>query len=201
MEIHLAEFTGSFPHYKACPSENIPEFAFIGRSNVGKSSLINMLCRQHGLAHISNKPGKTQLLNFYLVDKTWRLVDLPGYGYALVSKTQRKSWEKMIQDYLVQRDMLQCAFVLIDSNIPPQKLDIDFINWLGGMHIPFVIVFTKTDRIKPAELEVNLENFRAKLLETWNDLPRQFITSATKGLGREEILEFIASITAEFRVK
>lgn len=201
MEIHLAEFVGSFPHYRACPSDDFPEFAFIGRSNVGKSSLINMLCRRNELAHTSNKPGKTQLLNLYLVEKTWRVVDLPGYGYARVSKTQRKGFEKMIQDYLVQRPNLQCAFVLIDSNIPPQAIDVEFINWLGGMRVPFVLVFTKTDRLKPAELDENLAAIRQKLLETWHELPQQFITSAAKGIGREEILAFIGSVTADYAAK
>ncbi|MFM8450814.1 MAG: ribosome biogenesis GTP-binding protein YihA/YsxC [Haliscomenobacter sp.] len=196
MEIHLAEFVGSYPHYRACPADDLPEFAFIGRSNVGKSSLINMLCRRNELARTSNKPGKTQLLNLYLVEKTWRVVDLPGYGYARVSKTQRKGWEKMIQDYLIQRPNLQCAFVLIDSNIPPQLIDIEFINWLGEIRVPFVLVFTKTDRLKPADLESNLAAVRQKLLETWHELPQQFVTSSAKGIGREEILAFIASVTA-----
>ncbi|MFM8362677.1 MAG: ribosome biogenesis GTP-binding protein YihA/YsxC [Haliscomenobacter sp.] len=197
MEIHSAEFIGSFPGVKLCPKDELPEFAFIGRSNVGKSSLINMLCRQHGLAHISNKPGKTQLLNFYRIDQTWKLVDLPGYGYARVAKTQRKAWGKMVQDYLLQRPNLFCAFVLIDSNIPPQAIDIEFINWLGAKKIPFVLAFTKIDRIKPAELEGNIAAFQAKLGETWDELPPQFRTSAAKNQGREEILAFIASVTAQ----
>ena len=195
MEIHSAEFIGSFPSVKLCPEDQLPEFAFIGRSNVGKSSLINMLCRHDGLAHISNKPGKTQLLNFYRIDQTWKLVDLPGYGYARVAKTQRKAWGKMVLDYLLQRPNLVCAFVLIDSNIPPQAIDIEFINWLGARRIPFVLAFTKTDRIKPAELEANVAAFEAKLRENWEELPQQFITSAVKNQGRDEILAFIASVT------
>ncbi len=198
MDIHAAEYEGSFPNHRVCPEGALPEFAFIGRSNVGKSSLINMLCRRIELARTSKKPGKTQMLNFYRIDRQWRLVDLPGYGYAVVSKTQRKTWEKMIQDYLVLREQMQCAFVLIDSNIPPQKIDLEFINWLGSLHIPFVLVFTKADRSKPEEITRNIEAFGKAMLETWNTLPQQFITSSSVKMGREEILEYIESIIAKF---
>lgn len=197
MEIVTAEFKGSFPNFAQGPKEEAPEFAFIGRSNVGKSSLINMLCGKKELAHTSQKPGKTQLLNYYLINQKWFIVDLPGYGYAKISKGKRKEWQKMIQDYLVRRPTLCCAFVLVDSNIPPQTVDVDFINWLGEMHVPFVLVYTKTDRLKPQELEANLEAIQNKLLEYWNELPQQFSTASNKGIGKEEILEFIGGLAAQ----
>lgn len=194
MEIHFAEYRGSYPGIQKCPEDDRPEFAFIGRSNVGKSSLINMLTGRKGLAHTSKKPGKTQMINYFLIDHQWHLVDLPGYGYAKISKKKRQQWERMIQDYLVKRLQMQCAFVLIDAMIPPQPLDLEFINWLGEMHIPFVIVYTKTDRLKPEEQEANIDAFRSALLETWEELPQQFITSSEKGVGRDEILAFIAEV-------
>ena len=143
MEIRNVTFTGSFPDYRKCPGSTMAEYAFIGRSNVGKSSLINMLINRKNLAHVSGTPGKTQLINFFLVDKQWFLVDLPGYGYAAVSKKKRREFEQMIQQYLLRREMLQCTFVLVDLRIPPQAKDIDFMNWLGANQIPFVIAFTK----------------------------------------------------------
>jgi len=197
MEIVTAEFKGSFPNFAQGPKEEAPEFAFIGRSNVGKSSLINMLCGKKELAHTSQKPGKTQLLNYYLINQKWFIVDLPGYGYAKISKGKRKEWQKMIQDYLVRRPTLCCAFVLVDSNIPPQTVDVEFINWLGEMHVPFVLVYTKTDRLKPQDLEANLEAIQNKLLEYWNELPQQFSTASNKGIGKEEILEFIGGLAAQ----
>ncbi len=177
-----------------CPKDLLPEYAFIGRSNVGKSSLINMLTGRKNIAHISKKPGKTQLLNFYLINGGWYLVDLPGYGYAKISKTQRRKWERMIRDYLVKRQNMQCAFVLIDAMIPPQKIDIDFMNELGELRIPFVIAYTKTDRLKPQELKENLEAIRSELEKYWNALPREFVTSAETGEGRGEVLEFIEEV-------
>lgn len=194
MEVQQTEFRGSFPNVQQCPQDDRPEFAFIGRSNVGKSSLINMLTGRTNLAHTSKKPGKTQLLNYFLINQQWHLVDLPGYGYAKISKKKRQEWERMIQDYLVKRLQMQCAFVLIDSMIPPQKIDIDFLDWLGNMRIPFVIVYTKTDRLKPAELTENLEAIQAALAEYWEPLPQQFITSSEKGIGRSEILSFIEEV-------
>ncbi|AEE53908.1 ribosome biogenesis GTP-binding protein YihA/YsxC [Haliscomenobacter hydrossis] len=193
-EIATAEFKGSFPSIGQCPKEEWPEFAFIGRSNVGKSSLINMLCDKKELAHTSQKPGKTQLLNYYLINQQWYIVDLPGYGYAKISQSKRKEWRKMIQDYLVKRPSLCCAFVLVDSNIKPQEKDIEFINWLGEMHIPFVLVFTKTDRLKPQDIEENIKLMQEKLLEYWNELPQQFFTSASKRVGRTEILDYIEGL-------
>jgi len=197
MEIRQAEFLGSFAGYLACPADGMPEFAFIGRSNVGKSSLINMLCQRTSLAHISKKPGKTQTINLFLINNTWRLVDLPGYGYAVVSKSQRVKWEKMIRDYLSLREEMACAFVLLDANIPPQKLDIEFINWLGTMSVPFATIYTKTDRLKPAELSENLQRIQTALLEYWTALPPQFITSSNNGLGRTEILAYIDTLRSE----
>lgn len=192
-----AQFRGSYPNVRSCPDDTRPEFAFIGRSNVGKSSLINMLVGMKELARTSKKPGKTQLINSFLIEDRWILVDLPGYGYARRSKTQRKSWVKMIRDYLVQRPNLCCTFVLIDANIPPQKKDIDFINWLGEMRLPFVIAYTKADRVKPARLEANIQAIEEALLEYWETLPQRFVTSSAKGRGREEILAFIEDLVAE----
>jgi GTP-binding protein len=197
MEIHHVEYKGSFPSVSKCPEPKLPEYAFIGRSNVGKSSLINMLCGRNELAHTSKKPGKTQSLNFYLVDENWFIVDLPGYGYAKTSKVKRLEWQKMIRGYLIKRPTLQCAFVLIDANIPPQEIDVQFINFLGEMGIPFMIAYTKTDRPKPQELEENIEKIQSALLQHWNQLPRQFITSANLKTGREEILEFIQETNAK----
>ncbi len=197
MEIHQIAFAGSYPAESQCPKDEKPEYAFIGRSNVGKSSLINMLTGRKELARTSKKPGKTQLLNFFLVDGSWYLVDLPGYGYAKISKRKRREWEKMIQGYLVKRSTLQCAFVMIDANIPPQKIDIEFVNWLGEMRVPFVLVFTKTDRPKPPQLEANIEAFRAALEEYWASLPQQFITSSRSGAGRRELLDFIGQVNAQ----
>lgn len=194
MTIHQVEFVGSFPSDTKCPQDDRAEYAFIGRSNVGKSSLINLLTGRKNMAHTSNKPGKTQLLNYYLLNRSWYLVDLPGYGYAKISKIKRKEWEKMIQNYLVRRQNLQCAFVLIDANVPPQKIDVEFINWLGEMRVPFVIVYTKTDRLKPEEAESNMEAIRTELLQYWEALPEQFVTSAVNRTGAEDILNFIGSV-------
>mgnify|MGYP001351571300 CR=1 FL=1 len=194
MLIKDATFIGSFPGLEICPKPDKPEFAFIGRSNVGKSSLINMLCAQKGLAHVSQKPGKTQTLNFYLINESWHLVDLPGYGYAKTARKNRRAWSRMIADYLLHRESLQCAFVLLDANVPPQELDIEFINWLGENQIPFVLTYTKTDRLKSLQQAASIEAIRQALLESWNELPREFITSALRRTGREEILDFIEKV-------
>lgn len=193
MEVHQAEFVGSYPKVGLCPADNRVDFAFIGRSNVGKSSLINMLCGRKALAHVSNKPGKTELLNFYLINQEWYLVDLPGYGYAKRSKKIRRGFGKMINDYFLNREQLFCAFVLIDANVPPQDIDVEFINWLGENGVPFVLVYTKTDRLGKRQLEENLNLIRERLLEFWTHLPSEFITSSRTGEGREEILTFIAN--------
>ena len=185
---------GSFPTLDKCPEPRLPEFAFIGRSNVGKSSLINMLCVKKNLAHISKKPGKTQAINFYLINENWSLVDLPGYGYAVRSKGERKSFGEMITGYLDRRPTLQCAFVLLDSNVPPQKTDLEFLDWMGKKEIPFVIVFTKADRIKTQKEKANIGIIQKALKKHWNELPQQFITSAVQRQGREEILDFIDEV-------
>lgn len=195
MTVKYVEFIGSYPNEQTCPKTGKPEFAFIGRSNVGKSSLINMLTNRKNLARVSNTPGKTQLINFYLVNDNWYLVDLPGYGYAKISKKKRQEWEKMISNYLQRRDSLQCAFVLVDANIPPQKIDIEFINWLGEIQIPFVIIYTKADRLRKADVEPNIKAIQTELLKYWNELPQQFVTSSSKTIGREDVLDFIEQIT------
>jgi len=191
-------FAGSFPSIRQCPQDNKPEYAFIGRSNVGKSSLINMLCDRKNLAKVSNRPGKTQTLNFYLMEKSWYIVDLPGYGYAKISKKKRFEWEKMIEGYMLKRANLGCAFVLIDLNVPPQAIDIEFINWMGKMKIPFVIVYTKTDRMGLDKRNKNLKIFQDEMHKFWNELPEQFITSAEKRIGGEEILDFIQTLNVQF---
>ena len=198
MEILKAEFIGSFPKEEICPKGKQPEYAFIGRSNVGKSSLINMLVDRKNLAHTSKQPGKTQYINYYLIDKNWHLVDLPGYGYAKISKKKRAEWKRMIYTYLERRDQLQCAMVLIDANVPPQKIDIEFMNTLGEKGIPFVIVYTKTDRLKPHQLEANIQAIQKGILEYWSVLPPEFITSANLEEGRDELLKFIDGVNTEY---
>ncbi|MCP9235408.1 ribosome biogenesis GTP-binding protein YihA/YsxC [Lewinella sp. JB7] len=174
------------------PRDGKPEFAFIGRSNVGKSSLINMLAQRKELAHTSGKPGKTQLINYYLINESWYLTDLPGYGYAKQSKKTRSKWENRTETYFLQRQTLVCAFVLVDSNVPPQTIDLEFINWLGEHGVPFVIAFTKTDR-KQSRDGGSVADFKKALEESWEELPPIFLTSATKETGRDDILEFIES--------
>ena len=198
MEVKQATYEGSFVRLDHCPKDDRPEYAFIGRSNVGKSSLINSLVGRKELAKVSKKPGKTQTLNYFLVNEQWYLVDLPGYGYAKVSQTQRASWLKMIETYLLKRETLQCAFVLIDSNIPLQKNDVQFMNWLGEKQVPFAIVYTKCDRSSKNNLEKNLSAIRTELGKYWNELPTQFLSSAEKGMGQEEILGFIAGINQQY---
>ncbi len=190
-------YVGSFPSLTACPKDTKPEYAFIGRSNVGKSSLINMLTGRNSLAHVSKKPGKTQMINFFEVAKEWYLVDLPGYGYAKISKKKRREWEMMIEGYLQHRTTLACVLLLIDANIPAQKIDLEFMKWLGNKQIPFVLVYTKTDRLKPAEVDSHIERIQQGFLEEWSELPQQFITSSIKKGGREEILAFIDSINQQ----
>ncbi len=199
LEIKESLFVGSFVREDACPKDTKPEYAFIGRSNVGKSSLINMLCRKkYDLAKISNTPGKTQTINYYNIDNQWFMVDLPGYGYARISRTKREEWEKMIHFYLKNRKPLQYVFLLIDAMISPQKIDIEFMNWLGENRIPFVIAYTKTDRILPRDLKKNLHAIQEEILNYWSELPPQFITSAEKKRGRTEILNFIGEANQQF---
>lgn len=191
MIIQNIEFKGGYPSQHLAPKDGLAEFAFIGRSNVGKSSLINMISERKDMARISNVPGKTQHLNYYLVNEEWYLVDLPGYGYAKVSKKLRKQWRLMMDHYFKKRETLCCVFVLVDSNIGPQKVDIEFINWLGELGLPFILIYTKIDRIKPHELETNTKAIREALLEYWEELPPDIATSAEKHIGRDEILKII----------
>jgi len=191
MVLHSVEFVGRFPTVIICPKATKPEYAFIGRSNVGKSSLVNMLVERKDIMKVSSKPGKTSMINYLDVNKNWFLVDLPGYGYARAAKTTRAKWKKMIGDYLTKRENLQCAFVLLDSKIPLQKKDLDFMIMLAEYQVPFVIVFTKTDRMKPAEQEVAIQRIKDGILEYWTEMPESFVTSSLKREGRDEILSFI----------
>ncbi|MDX2281088.1 MAG: ribosome biogenesis GTP-binding protein YihA/YsxC [Saprospiraceae bacterium] len=191
MEINTTEFVGSFPKTSLCPTDGRAELAFIGRSNVGKSSLINMLTGKKGLAKVSQTPGKTQLLNFFLINHFWYLVDLPGYGYAKVSKVKQKVLSGMIKSYLFQREALLIAFVLIDPNIPPTKIDLEFINGLGEGNVPFALVFTKTDKMGKVAVQQSVDRFLAALSETWETLPPHFVTSSEYRTGRPEMLEYI----------
>jgi GTP-binding protein len=198
MDYQEIKYVGSFPRVSKAPKNWLPEYAFIGRSNVGKSSLINALLGRKDLARVSSTPGKTQMLNFYEVEGKWTICDLPGYGYAKLSKKHRTSMQKMVNQYLLNREQLQCAFVLVDSNIPPQKIDLDFINWLGENQVPFVVIFTKADRVKPARLEENIDAIKQALLEYWEELPPFFVSSSNDGRGREEILKFITEVNRSF---
>jgi GTP-binding protein len=198
MKLKSIEFVGSYPSESKSPKEDLPEYAFIGRSNVGKSTLINFLMQRKEIAKVSSTPGKTQLLNFFIVNESWHLVDLPGYGYAKASKRNRAAWEKMIHKYLQTRRQLQCAFVLIDARIPLQEIDRKFIGWLGESQIPFVLVFTKTDGIKSRNIKHQVDSIKEKLMEEWTELPRCFITSSTNKIGREDILEFINKLNLGF---
>jgi GTP-binding protein len=191
MLIESAKFTLSAASLKDCPKGDLPEYAFIGRSNVGKSSLINTLLQRNELARTSSTPGKTITMNYFLINEDWYIVDLPGYGYAKRSKTLRTSWEKSLWQYLNSRENLVNLFVLIDSRIPPQEKDLTFINQLGEAGIPFSIVFTKLDKLKAVEAEENIKKFEATLLENWEELPTIFQTSSVSKLGKEEMLKFI----------
>ena len=194
MEIRNAEYVASFVREDQCPKSTIPEFAFIGRSNVGKSSLINMLTNKKELAKVSKQPGKTQKLNYFIIDDTWHLVDLPGYGYAKVSKKQREEWGRMIKFYLRVRSQLTVAFVLLDARQTVQKIDIDFINWCGSAEVPIVIVYTKCDKVNEGQLNKNIESIRTAILEMWEEMPKEFFTSAQNNTGREELLNYIGSL-------
>lgn len=196
MQIRSASFVTSNSNYMKCPDSDLPEYAFIGRSNVGKSSLINMLTGVSGLAKTSSKPGKTQLINHFLINGDWHLVDLPGYGYARISKTAREQWQKMITGYMLNRKQLVCVFVLVDSRIPPQKIDIEFINFLGENGIPLSIIFTKTDKEKQRDIARNINAFKATLSETWEELPTIISTSSVSKHGRETLLNYIEQINS-----
>ena len=191
MKIKSANFVISNTDIDKCPKEHIPEYAFIGRSNVGKSSLINMLTGRKSLAKTSGKPGKTQLINHFKINDNWFLVDLPGYGYAKVSKKNRSIFAKFIYEYLEKRENLICTFVLVDSRHEPQKIDMLFMEWLGQNQIPFVIVFTKMDKLSSSQLNKNITKYKTEMLKTWEDIPQTFRSSAESGLGKSEILKFI----------
>lgn len=191
MKITSAVFIGSAVDVKKCPAPDKPEYAFVGRSNVGKSSLINMLTNVKGLAKTSSTPGKTQLINHFLINEQWYLVDLPGYGYAKVSRTQRKTWSQFVASYLNHRENLVCLFVLIDSRIPFQKLDEEMINWLGKNGVPFCLVYTKTDKVKNAELQRNVASMKVALKPVWEELPTVLFTSSETKTGKEELLGYI----------
>ena len=194
MEIKQAEFVISNTDVRKCPEGDMPEFAFIGRSNVGKSSLINMLTRHKGLAKTSSTPGKTLLINHFLINKNWYLVDLPGYGYAQRSKTQREQLKKMIDNYVLNREQMYNLFLLIDSRHEPQEIDLEFMRFLGANGVPFSIVFTKADKLSKLRLKTNTETYKKKLLEEWEELPPIFITSSSAAEGRTELLDYIEQI-------
>ena len=194
MDIKTSKFVISNSKVEDCPNSQIPEYAFIGRSNVGKSSLINMLTGRKSLAKVSGKPGKTRLINHFLINDRWHLVDLPGYGYAKVSKREKQVFQKFITDYFKKRKQLVNAFVLIDSRHEPQKIDLEFMEWLGVNAIPFSIIFTKTDKLKPQALEKNILHYKSVLMEYWEELMPTFLSSSTKNEGREEILNYIGGI-------
>ncbi|WKX77261.1 ribosome biogenesis GTP-binding protein YihA/YsxC [Zobellia laminariae] len=199
MHIKSAKFIISNTDVARCPNEPLPEYAFIGRSNVGKSSLINSLTERKSLAKTSGRPGKTQLINHFKINENWFLVDLPGYGYARVSKKSKSTFQKYITDYFVKREQLVCAFVLVDIRHEPQKIDMEFMEWMGENNIPFSIIFTKADKLKPAIIEENVNKYIAELLNgVWEEAPSYFITSSSKGYGRDDVLNFIDNINTDF---
>jgi GTP-binding protein len=198
MVIRSAVYVISSPDYLHCPGPDRPEYAFIGRSNVGKSSLINMIAGSEKLAKISGTPGKTQLINHFLINDEWYLVDLPGYGFAKVSQSQRKKWEKMIEDYLRKRTTLAMVFILIDSRHAPQKIDLEFVNTLGKWEIPFCLVFTKADKENQRTVSRNVKDFLERMRESWQFLPEHFVTSTVKKMGRDKILGRIEAGNKEF---
>ncbi len=194
MEIKSAEFVMSNSDVAKCPKNLVPEYAFIGRSNVGKSSLINMLTSRKSLAKTSGRPGKTQLINHFLINKNWYLVDLPGYGYARVSKSSKKTFQKFITDYFTQREQLVSAFVLVDIRHKPQPIDLEFMAWMGENGIPFSIIFTKADKLKPQAILNHVADYSAIMLETWEQMPNYFITSSSKDIGKDDVLNYIHEV-------
>lgn len=194
MVIKSAEFVISNSRVEKCPTTGLPEYAFIGRSNVGKSSLINMLTARKGLAMTSQKPGKTQLINHFIINDAWYLVDLPGYGYARLGRDSRDSLRRMIKDYVLERKELVLLFVLLDCRHEPQKIDLEFIQWLGEEGVPFALVFTKADKLSKGRLAANVEAYKAKLREEWEELPPIFVTSSEERMGRDELLGYIEEI-------
>ena len=198
MKIKSAEFIISNQEVAKCPKDNFPEYAFIGRSNVGKSSLINMLTERKSLAKTSGRPGKTQLINHFLINKNWFLVDLPGYGYARVSKSSKKVFQKFITNYFAKREQLVLAFVLVDIRHKPQPIDLEFMEWMGQNQIPFSIIFTKADKLKPKAIDNHIEDYKAIMLETWEDMPSYFITSSSKSIGKDDLLNYIEVVNEQF---
>ena len=198
MIVKSASFVVSNTDHRKCPPPSKPEYAFVGRSNVGKSSLINMLTANGKLAKTSVQPGKTQLINHFEINGEWYLVDLPGYGYARISKKQREKWSKMIKGYLLERENLMCVFVLVDSRIPPQEIDIEFINFLGENGVPLMVIFTKTDKSKQRETMHNIVSFKHRLLQDWEELPRLLLSSSVTGYGRDEILQSIDEMNQNY---
>lgn len=199
MEIKSAEFIISNTDYLKCPDSKLPEYAFIGRSNVGKSSLINMLCNRKDLAMTSSKPGKTLLINHFLINNNWHLVDLPGYGYATTGKKMRIQLQEIIENYILNREQLTCLFLLIDSRHTPQKIDLEFMEWLGENGVPFAIAFTKTDKMSAVRAKESLKSYQEKLMEQWEELPPIFATSAEKQVGRKELLGYIEEINKSLK--
>ncbi len=198
MNVKTADYIGSFPKESSCPQVNNPEYAFVGRSNVGKSSLINALTGRKKLAKVSATPGKTQMINFFKINNMWHLVDLPGYGYAKISKTKRRQWERMIEDYMRFRKTLQVAFVLIDGSIPPQEIDLEFINKLGEYQVPLAIIFTKLDKVKGSKRKNSTAAFKEALLESWESLPDMFYTSSKKREGMAELQRYIHALNEQY---
>ncbi|TNE77187.1 MAG: YihA family ribosome biogenesis GTP-binding protein [Bacteroidetes bacterium] len=199
MIVNSAEFVISNTDYRKCPEPDRPEYAFIGRSNVGKSSLINMLTGHKKLAKTSGKPGKTQLINHFMINDNWYLVDLPGYGFAKASKVARIKWEQFIADYLCNRKNLTNVFVLLDSRLEPQKIDLEFMNWCGEKEIPFAMVFTKIDKLSSSALQKNLAKYKKEMLKYWDELPPVFTTSSESGFGKEKLLNYIEFINKELK--
>lgn len=199
MKIKSAEFVMSNQEVAKCPKDLLPEYAFIGRSNVGKSSLINMLTNRKSLAKTSGRPGKTQLINHFIINKNWFLVDLPGYGYARVSKTAKKTFQKFITNYFEKRKQLVLAFVLVDIRHKPQPIDLEFMQWLGENQIPFSIIFTKADKLKPNAVDKHIDEYKNIMLEFWEDMPNYFITSSSKKIGQDEVLGYIEAINEEVK--
>jgi GTP-binding protein len=198
MEVKSAEYVATYVDVNKCPETFMPEYALIGRSNVGKSSLINYICNHKGLAKVSGTPGKTQTINYFVINNTWHLVDLPGYGYARRSMSERKKWTTMIENYLINRKQLQYVFVLVDSRIPPQQSDINFIHFLGEKNLPFIIVFTKADKPGGKETLTNIELFKRMLQLYWDELPDMFVTSSERKYGKELLLSFVEASNKEF---
>ncbi len=198
MKINFAEFTISSTDVNKCPASDKPEYAFIGRSNVGKSSLINMLTGRKKLAKISSTPGKTMLINHFIINKEWYLVDLPGYGFAKRSKSERQKWEKMIEKYILNRTNMLTLFLLIDVRIPPQQIDLDFMEWLAVSHIPFAIVFTKADKLKANQVSSNIIKYNNTLSEKWEEIPPTIVTSSSTDMGKDDLLSYIEKTNKVF---